>query len=1033
MNYAEILSNSRDKATDRLLATKILDLMDKLRMGSGDNAARRWIWELLQNAKDVAYDDMPVSVQINLVEGQPSGQVTFSHNGRPFDVDNITSLIHQVSSKARKQDPANKRRTTGKFGTGFLSTHLLSEVVTVHGYIKEAELPFKQFSIQLDRSPAEIDDIVETTTTSLDELRAVLLSTDYTQDLDPMAFNTSFVYELDEEKLDVAATGLSDLHVSLPYTLAFSDAIAEVLIEHSGIAYKVLGRKSIRDTRIEIITINEVSELMGSDESRHIVVVRGDKAAIAIEVEELKKGKYAFEELPEEIPMLFCDFPLIGSEQFPFPVIINASEFNINEPRNGVYLSGKALDQVRENEGIMYEAVALFEELLKYASEHKWERLYMLAKVRSAVQSEWLSKEWFDKQVLKDLRELLLTVPIVDTAAGRRAIKEGDTYVLQFPDGGTEEIREGVWVLCETYASDEIPLKKDVHHWAQVIWTTSTMVNLRRLAGLIKEQKNIEGLEDFLNVEEGSGEIWLRRFYQIMNLDAIFLEEVISDKHIVIPNQHGVFKKRSELNVEREMEEVLKDILSTVGIDIREKLVPLGAGTGEVKYSVYKGSEAISQINAQLTKTEVVRANKVAASQLIVSLYSEGEQPQKYRSELYHFSKAVFGDQIVERTITNVKDADLWKYADQIVLEEIVKMVAASASLEQLTADLGLDNTLSFLHDLVRFLVNNDKDALLNLKKHPILPNQHGNFVIKDNLDLDDGSIPEDFKLIAEKFGVDYKSTLLDKDIWLELPENRTVTGQEVATEIVTLVQQSLPTIPRPAAVKEAFKLLLRYFKKNDQEAAALFGDLYYHQHKLYDDEEISDNMKKVEELDAVMKDYDIESMEDLKQLLEENGNRKKNKKREPITVELLAASGITSKEEYDNLIGTSADSEIFRHYTTPTLDMYLRADAMIKRARENVIKHLSELSNYDTTELEDHARTVLAGIKKHGVYITVVVRPSDNEEVLIFYPAEISALDTSNAELWVEDGKTVPFHLTLGKILRSTNINRIPIDGINR
>jgi len=59
---------------------------------------------------------------------------------------------------------------------------------------------------------------------------------------------------------------------------------------------------------------------------------------------------------------------------------------------------------------------------------------------------------------------------------------------------------------------------------------------------------------------------------------------------------------------------------------------------------------------------------------------------------------------------------------------------------------------------------------------------------------------------------------------------------------------------------------------------------------------------------------------------------------------------------------------------------------------------------------------------------IHVVVRPSDNGEVIVYYPSEKDALDYVNAELWIDNGIESPSHLTLGKILKKTGINKIPV-----
>ena len=162
MSYKDKFEQSDKKALNSLIATKILDLMDKLRLDANENAQRRWIWELLQNAKDVAFDDQQVETEVNIEYLNETKSVSFSHNGKPFTVDNITFLIKQVSTKERNTtENKDKPKTTGKFGTGFLTTHLLSEKVIVSGVVKEPDLDYRNFVLPLDRSGRTTDQIIE--------------------------------------------------------------------------------------------------------------------------------------------------------------------------------------------------------------------------------------------------------------------------------------------------------------------------------------------------------------------------------------------------------------------------------------------------------------------------------------------------------------------------------------------------------------------------------------------------------------------------------------------------------------------------------------------------------------------------------------------------------------------------------------------------------------------------------------------------------------------------------------------------------
>jgi hypothetical protein len=124
----------------------------------------------MQNAKDVAHDDIGVSIEINFEENDQEGSLEFKHNGKPFSIDNLTFLIEQVSTKERKSKENVKLKTTGKWGTGFLTTHLLSEIVEVESIVKEPEEPYRKFHLLLDRSGRDIEDVIDSVNTSLASL-----------------------------------------------------------------------------------------------------------------------------------------------------------------------------------------------------------------------------------------------------------------------------------------------------------------------------------------------------------------------------------------------------------------------------------------------------------------------------------------------------------------------------------------------------------------------------------------------------------------------------------------------------------------------------------------------------------------------------------------------------------------------------------------------------------------------------------------------------------------------------------------------
>jgi hypothetical protein len=78
--------------------------------------------------------------------------LSFEHNGNPFSdtdapyrFDDVTNLILPVSGK-------DNEFQTGKFGTGFLSTHILSLKIRVEGVFLNNEHELNDFDFTIDRT-----------------------------------------------------------------------------------------------------------------------------------------------------------------------------------------------------------------------------------------------------------------------------------------------------------------------------------------------------------------------------------------------------------------------------------------------------------------------------------------------------------------------------------------------------------------------------------------------------------------------------------------------------------------------------------------------------------------------------------------------------------------------------------------------------------------------------------------------------------------------------------------------------------------
>lgn len=1029
MTYNSKIRDSRNKAYDHHIATKILDLMDKLRLDNEQNSARRWIWELLQNAKDVVQENSGVTIDIDFYTFEDQGYLTFSHNGRPFSIDNITFLIEQVSTKERKKGEGIKPKTTGKFGTGFLTTHLLSEVVDVYGVVKEPDLPYRKFALQLDRTGREIDMIIDSVNRSLAILDHIDSQQEYTE-FSEFALNTTFKYQLDKNGVTVANAGLNDLTGSLPYTLIFIPEIKNVKLKFQNIEYLVQSAP-VNIDNLQIHTVTKTASLQS--ELIRIAVFTEDGVSIAIPVEVSNVDTISIVELDTDLPKIFCDFPLVGSEGILIPFIINSSSFNPNEPRSGVYLTDKNDPQIHENKEIFKTAVNLFLRLIEIAARNSWGNVHLLAKIKAPTKLDWLSPTWFHEEVFWPIVKKLQTTPIIETVSGdRKAIKnpEGKDAVW-FPYGLNAELRTKVWRLASKWIPNMIPVQERVEFWNDFIWNDCAMLKLETIAASIVRVQNLDSLSRMLQSDNETSVQWLNEYYSIVNFEAVFINEIIADKYSIIPNQNGVFKKKSHLNQDEQIEEELKNCLKILNIDCRDYLVHHGANTGPlIQYGTKTQQYIIDEINRVIKEGKNPKI--FDACSYLTSLFSSDSSFPKKRKEVFNFFQVIYPHTpLLERSLTTWSE-NIWIDSDRLIMKWFVSIIAKQKNIDAFVnyaVFMEKNAAINWLDKFVKFLVLNDFENLINLKTSPILPNQNGDFMVKDDLFLD-GEIDERLKDICADLGYDFRNELLATNLYLELPANRTKTEFNVAEEIIRLITPRFSEFPRLQVTKQIFKKLYLWFSDKKEEARKLFGELYVNKHKLFDDDEIAQNIQRSEVFDDLMEEFGISDIDRLRDILKSANNTApiSTSNGDIITQDILVSLGISSIRELEDALKDHDLAARFAHSVTPTIEMFKHAHELIERAKINIINYLDKDSQYDITGIEPIATTVLAGVKKNNLPINIVTRPSDNGEVIIYYNSEKDTLDYTNSELWIDNGIDNPQHLTLGRILKTTGITRIPV-----
>lgn len=144
----------------------------------------------------------------------------------------------------------------------------------------------------------------------------------------------------------------------------------------------------------------------------------------------------------------------------------------------------------------------------------------------------------------------------------------------------------------------------------------------------------------------------------------------------------------------------------------------------------------------------------------------------------------------------------------------------------------------------------------------------------------------------------------------------------------------------------------------------------------------------------------------------------------------LILDTNSATLQNYDDISKKDSLDDFFEDSShDPSKKNYIKS--LIPRAVDNVLKHLSTLSEYDCTSAYVISESIIGGITKNGNDIKVVARPSDNDKIRLYYSSEFDVLEYVDAELWYEDGVTPPKQFTLGQLLKMKAINKIPIKKI--
>ncbi|WP_428817650.1 sacsin N-terminal ATP-binding-like domain-containing protein [Clostridium butyricum] len=1031
----EIYSN-RKQAHEAKVANTIIDLLTKLKLTSNDNSKLRWIWELIQNAKDVANSTGKVKININI--DKENNVISFAHNGKLFTTKSLVCLIEQVSSKDRENlDSGNDRRKiTGKFGTGFLTTHLLSSKVVISGILQDENDIKRSIKFELDRSGKSKNEIIESIHKSYDQIENNEIIAD---EVNEDNFNTIFTYDLDNNGTEVAKQGLENLYIALPYVFAFVPEIEMITINGEWLSFQ---RREIHNTENKSINIHEILLIQdGQRKNIFTCVLKDENIAIAIPILDLENKNIL--EYSSKLPKIFCDFPLIGTEEFAFPVVINSPLFNPTEPRDSIFLSDKNEDEINENKNLLLKACELYGKLLDYISNKEYRDIYNITKIKMQSKEEYISAEWVNKNVVEKCKEYIKYKPIIELEDGSKKslyndfLDECNIWIIS---NDKKETREEMWHLISYINSTMLTKKSEIHYWYNSLWNECHNFRLMNLVKEVEKYKSLENIEHKVTNQITSVE-WLNKLYNLICENEEVKRSILENDIKIFPNQNGELCSINELKYDVGIDEVYKKILKDLDYDCKENLLYYDIElTNLITLEEYKYDDIFIDIQKNLS----IKKNKEnEIYKEIIVLYNESNKEDEEIVDLIKYIDVIFPNYLPDEKEVNEISKDLLNNSIKYLCVKLADKISSYVNVKELSENVSLnDNTNieQWIVNIIEYFIKYDHSNLLNKKSKPILPNQNGVLKIQDELFLDSGELDEELKDISCSVGNDVRENLLIKDILLKLPETRTKSIEDVVPDITTYVKKNQGESKNNETVKNIYKKFYLWIRDNEEKAKKYFPDIYKNKHWLYDDDEIAECMKNSNEYDEVkrvLKEYDIKDMNQLRKLLDSNEvastfdkveiHNRNNK----ITEELLLQYGIYTQDELNRAIDDKLFGENFVHNSEKDKEKLDFVNELLDRSKNNVMNYLrNEKKEYDLTDYIKVDKTIFI-IKKDGREICLIIRPSDYDQVIVYYESEKDVLESySNIEweLWVENGKDSPQQLTFGKILKLLNINRIPL-----
>jgi len=710
---------------------------------------KRWPWELVQNAKDsIASEKNRKSVNIEIIK--ENNTYTFKHDGAPFNVKSLTALMYKYSSGKR-----NDSESTGRFGTGFLTTHALSKNVEIKGdiYIKGQ---LKGFSLTMYREGEgqELLDGLRRTEKSFKTYKSTFGWTSY-----------KYIATTERNK-EAGRLGIQNFKENISIVMLNCPEINSIKLIDNGKEFSIErgrvlkyiyseckkltlsinnnGKKSKRT--FAYININEYNK----DLTVKFGVDRNLRICCAIELDE-NNNIY----VDSSLPCLFCSLPLVGSEDHEFPFIINSPDFEPDSERQSLLLDGERIDEKTKkisvpdiNKMILDRSHEMYETLIQFICKNNIGNRYSLARGLQSIPNvnRYFDRKWYYDNFILPMRNILLKYPIVWD--GTEYNNLADVYLPKYDKNDKDYKSQAYNFISQLY--NPIPTYEDSLIIEKTIWENDNRldyINIEQCVEMVEKLGNINNLDRRINVNVW---FWLDNFLDfIKDHHRKFLKD-----YAIIPNMNLKFIKHTrELATSINVPENMIDCIERLGITWRNNHIHKN-----IKYFTIGTDHDIDYVVSKIRVCLRNNPDKKLELMHYIPFDCGNDEFIYKRAMMYEFCNTLWNDKM-----SSVKDGtqfpiELWCDIDDKVFEELLSDIEEHG---QLNNTITIDFLNKFLECVSKYYYN--------YSSYSIIPNKNGILCTRNSLYKDD-NIPLLFKqCMNECFNYDIDDELIHDDITFDI------------------------------------------------------------------------------------------------------------------------------------------------------------------------------------------------------------------------------------------------------------------------